>query len=134
MAVYLVDNSVWQRASSTPSVTARLRRVMVDDLIITCPPQVLEYCHSARDPEEHTLLRDHMAAFFPAPVHPSTEDALALQHALWADGKVRAAGALDCLIAAYAVANDAILLHAERDYIHLAHATQGRVREEYVAP
>ncbi|MNY80172.1 hypothetical protein D3C86_2211050 [compost metagenome] len=58
---------------------------------------------------------------------------LNIQQALWKKGMPRAAGALDCLIAAYAVANDAVILCSDRDFGYLAAATGGAVRQEYVA-
>lgn len=133
MSVYLVDNSVWQKAGRNPRIASRLRELSPQHLIITCPPQVLEYCHSARTPDEYDLLRADMSALLAATVHPSTEVALDIQRALWTTGRMRAAAAFDCLIAAYAVANDAIVLHSDRDFIHIADAMDGALREEYVA-
>ncbi|GAA1759004.1 PIN domain-containing protein [Agromyces humatus] len=132
MSTYLVDNSIWQKAGRSDRIAARLRALSPQHLFITCPPQVLEYCHSARNPEEFASLRRDMDDLFPAPVHPTASDALDLQQQLWSTGFVRAAGALDCLIAAYAVVNDAILLHGDRDFTYIATATEGRLREEYV--
>ena len=39
-----------------------------------------------------------------------------IQQALWSRGRIRAAAAFDCLIAAYAVANDAVVLNSYRDF------------------
>ncbi|WP_378143639.1 PIN domain-containing protein [Cnuibacter sp. UC19_7] len=133
MSVYLVDNSVWRKAGRSPRIAGRLRELSPQHLIITCPPQVLEYCRSARTPDEHDLLRADMGALLPASVHPTVELALSIQRASWTTGRVRAAAAFDCLIAAYAVANDAIVLHSDRDFIHIADAMEGAFRQEYVA-
>lgn len=134
MTTYLVDNSVWQRASSSAAIADRLRQLSPNHLILTCPPQVLEYCHSARDPREYADLRSDMEGLLPAWEHPSEQDALDIQQALWDAGLVRAAAAFDCLIAAYAVANDAVILNSDRDFAYIEAATSGRVRQEYVAP
>lgn len=134
MTTYLVDNSVWQRAGSSTAIADRLRELSPHHLIITCPPQVLEYCHSARDPREYADLRSDMEGLLPAWEHPDEHDALDIQHALWDAGLVRAAAAFDCLIAAYAVANDAVILNSDRDFAYIEAATAGRVRQEYVAP
>ncbi|MCW4385707.1 VapC toxin family PIN domain ribonuclease [Salinibacterium sp. SYSU T00001] len=133
MTVYLVDNSIWQKAGRSPRIAARLRELSPQHLILTCPPQVLEYCHSARTPEEYNELREDMESFLKAPQRPSATSAIDVQHALWRTGLVRAAGALDCLIAAYAIANDAVLLNSDRDFGHIERATGGRLRQEYVA-
>ena len=66
-------------------------------------------------------------------VHPSEDEALDIQQALWESGMPRAAGAFDCLIAAYAVANDAVVLNSDRDFGYIEAATSGAVRQEYVA-
>lgn len=132
MTTYLVDNSVWQKASGSASIAARLREISPHHLIITCPPQVLEYCHSARSPEEFAEFRSDMDELLPAATHPSMRDALDIQQSLWTGGLIRAAGAFDYLIAAYALANDAVILHSDRDFEHIAAATDGLVRQEYV--
>jgi hypothetical protein len=45
---------------------------------------------------------------------------------------VRAAAAFACLIAAYAVVNDAVVLNADHDFGYIESATGGLVRQEYV--
>ncbi|KJL32161.1 PIN domain-containing protein [Microbacterium azadirachtae] len=132
MTTYLVDNSVWQRAGSSRAIADKLRSLSPNHLIITCPPQVLEYCHSARDPHEYAELREDMDELLPAWEHPNEQEVLDIQQALWERGLVRAAAAFDCLIAAYAVANDAVILNSDHDFGYIALATDGRVRQEYV--
>lgn len=132
MTTYLVDNSIWQRAGASDAIAARLRSIAPQDLILTCPPQVLEYCHSARSPEEYLELRQDMEGLLPAWEHPTEQDALDIQQALWSSGLVRAAAAFDCLIAAYAVANHAVILNSDRDFGYIARATGGAVQQEYV--
>lgn len=133
MTTYLVDNSIWQKAGSSTAIAERLRALSPSHLIITCPPQVLEYCHSARDPQEYAELREDMGELLPAWEHPDEQVALDIQQALWAAGLMRAAAAFDCLIAAYAVVNDAVILNCDHDFGHIERATGGRVRQEYVA-
>lgn len=45
---------------------------------------------------------------------------LAVQNALWTNGLLRAAGALDTVIADYAIANNAVILDYDRDFAHVA--------------
>jgi predicted nucleic acid-binding protein len=132
VTTYLVDNSVWQNAATSPAIAQRLREMYTTHLIITCPPQVLEYCHSARSPEEYAELREDMDELLAAWAHPSEQDALNIQQALWVHGMVRPAAAFDCLIAAYAAANDAVVLNSDQDFGYIAIATGGRVRQEYI--
>lgn len=135
MTDYLVDNSVWARlASSDAAIEARLRRIerAPADLFVTCPPQVLEFCHSARTPEEHAHYREQISLGFPLEHAPDESLVLDLQSALWNAGLVRAAGSLDILIAAYAIVNEATVLAADHDFGHIA--TVADLRHEYIAP
>lgn len=133
MTTYLVDNSIWQKASTSEAIATKLRDLSPAHLIITCPPQVLEYCHSARTPQEYKELRADMEQLLPAWEHPDEQHALDVQQALRDSGLLRAAAAFDCLIAAYAVVNDAVILNSDRDFGYIEIATEGAVRQEYVA-
>ncbi|CAM3472622.1 PIN domain-containing protein [Occultella aeris] len=135
MTDYLVDNSVWARlASGDASITARLRRIErgPSDLFVTCPPQVLEFCHSARTPQEHTRYRERIGLGFPLERAPDESLVLDIQSAMWGAGLVRAAGSLDILIAAYAIVNDATVLAADHDFGHIAAVTD--LSHEFIAP
>jgi len=133
VTIYLVDNSIWQKAGRSAAIADRLRSLSPNHLLITCAPQVLEYCHSARDAAEYAALREDMEELLPAWEHPDEQVALDIQQALWTNGFLRAAAAFDCLIAAYAVANDAVILNSDHDFGYIELATAGRVRQEYVA-
>lgn len=135
MTDYLVDNSVWARlASGNRAVTARLRSIerAPADLFVTCPPQVLEFCHSARTPAEHAQYREQISLGFPLERAPDESLVLDIQEALWNSGLVRAAGSLDILIAGYAIANDATVLAADHDFDHIAKVSD--LRHEYIEP
>lgn len=135
MTDYLVDNSVWARTivGDTQAV-ARLRQIerSPSDLFVTCPPQVLEFCHSARTPTEHARYREQISLGFPLERAPDESLVLDIQAALWNAGLVRAAGSVDILIAAYAIVNDATVLAADHDFDHIAKVTQ--LRYEYIQP
>ena len=135
MTDYLVDNSVWAGlASGDTRITARLRRIerAPADLFVTCPPQVLEFCQSARNSEEHARYRDQISLGFPLERAPDESLVLDIQTAVWGAGLVRAAGSLDILIAGYAIVNDATVLAADHDFDHIAAVTD--LQQEYVAP
>lgn len=135
MTDYLVDNSIWARAIRGDSrIAARLRSIerAPSDLFVTCAPQVLEFCHSARTPAEHARYRERISLGFPLEQAPDESLVLDVQSALWNAGRVRAAGAVDILIAAYAIVNDATVLAADHDFDHIAQVTD--LRHEYVAP
>ncbi|WIY82943.1 PIN domain-containing protein [Propionimicrobium sp. PCR01-08-3] len=135
MTDYLVDTSVWARlASGDERISARLRRIerTPSDLFVTCPPQVLEFCHSARTPEEHERYKELITLGFPLENAPTESLVLGIQSALWHAGLVRAAGPVDILIAGYAIANDATVLSADHDYEYIASVTE--LQQEYVRP
>ena len=118
MTDYLVDNSVWARlASGDEGITLRLRRIerAPADLFVTCPPQVLEFCQSARTPQEYARYREQNSLGFPLERAPDESLVLDIQSALRNAGLVRAAGSLDILIAGYAM-NDATVLAADHDF------------------
>jgi len=132
---YLVDNSVWGRlASGDPAIRTRLEQIArsPSDLFVTCPPQVLEFCHSARSPKEHAHYLEQISLGFPLERAPDESLAVGIQSALWNAGLVWAAGAVDILIAAYAIANQATVLSADHDFDHIAAVTD--LAHEYVAP
>ncbi|GAB3755802.1 hypothetical protein GCM10027591_04880 [Zhihengliuella somnathii] len=135
MTDYLVDNSVWARLAAGDSlITSRLRRIerAPADLFVTCPPQVLEFCHSARTAEEHLRYRDRISLGFPLERAPDEGLVLDIQSALWSSGLVRSAGAVDILIAAYAIVNEATVLAADHDFDHIASISD--LNHEYIAP
>lgn len=135
MTDYLVDNSIWARlALDDPAIVARLRRVerAPADHFVTCPPQVLEFCHSARNSDDHARYRAQISLGFPLERAPDESLVLDIQSALWNSGLVRAAGAVDILIAGYAIVNDATVMAADHDFDLIAEVTD--LRHEYVAP
>jgi len=135
MTRYLVDNSASVRAlNGVRRVAERLDAITrsTADQFVTCPPQVLEFCFSARNSAEHDQLWDEITLGIPLINHPENRDVLAIQSALWANGLVRAAGSLDILIAAYAILNDAVVLTCDEDFLHIASVTELKV--EYITP
>lgn len=135
MTDYLVDNSVWARlASGDRGIAARLQHIerAPADLFVTCPPQVLEFCHSARTPDEHARYREQISLGFPLEHAPDESLVLGIQSALWDSGRVRAAGSVDILIAGYAIVNGATVLSADHDFDHIAKVTG--LSHEYIAP
>lgn len=135
MTDYLVDNSVWARLElGDRGVTERLLAIVESpaDLFVTCPPQVLEFCHSARSPEEYAVYRSRITLGFPLEHAPTESLVLTVQQSLWDAGLVRAAGASDILIACYALVNDATVLCTDRDFGYIAQVCG--LRQEYLAP
>lgn len=133
---YLIDNSVWARLSTTPEVVAALKAIVdltrPDDVLV-CPPIALEIGFGASTGAGHAALQEQLSAFPQCSAHPTVEEALGIQSRLWNGGLLRAAGAIDTLIAAYAVKNDAIVLHYDRDFEHIAAVTP-EFRHQWIVP
>lgn len=131
----LIDNSVWARLTD-PSVADALTRALdlaTPDDVMICSPIAAEIGFSAQTAADHRRLTSQLAVFRDCPVHPTAQEVLALQNALWSAGLLRAAGATDTVIAAYAIANDATLLHYDRDFEHLA-AVAPRFSQQWIVP
>ncbi|MEL4504800.1 PIN domain-containing protein [Luteococcus sp. H138] len=135
MTDYLVDNSVWARAIlGDQGMIGRLNQIdrSPADLVVTCPPQMLEFCHSARSAQEHQRYRDRMSLALPLVFAPDECLVLDIQNALWNAGLVRSAGPLDILIAGYALVNGATVMSADHDFGHIARVVN--LSFEYIAP
>lgn len=94
--------------------------------ILVCPPVVAEVGFSARSGKDHDAVRRFLAEFSDCETHPSSGLVLDIQNALFMGGLVRAVGAVDTVIAAYAVANRATVLHYDHDFEHVE-----RVRDDF---
>jgi len=135
VTAYLIDNSAWVReADGDPAFMERIADIRSSpaDFMVTCPPQVLEYCHSARGKEDYTEYRDAITLGFPLEIHPTEDDVLDTQEALWEGGLARSARAMDILIAAYAILNNAVVLHCDHDYEYIAQVVP--LQQEYLTP
>ena len=130
---YLIDNSVLQKLARSANIRRRFEEITNTYPIYTCPPQVLEYCWSARNATEYAELRADMELYTPAVHTPDQRDVLDIQQALWDNGLMRGAGNSDVLIAAYAIANDLTILTADHDFEHIQRAiASGVLRQEFV--
>ena len=134
-ARFLIDNSVWQRQGQE-----RVREAMVELLaasspwaILTCPPIAAEVGFSARNGRDHDSVRTYLAEFPECDVHPTAALVLDLQNSLFNGGLVRAVGALDTVVAAYGVANDATVVHYDGDFEHVAQVWPG-FRHQWIVP
>ncbi len=135
MTNWIVDTSVWSRVTNSTAVAERVEELVADptSALLSCPPQVLEYCYLARSAAEYAEAYDEMLQLTPARRHPMIEDIAGVQGALFRAGMGRAAGPIDILTAAYARLNDAVVLTADRDYDSIARAMPD-FRCEFVPP
>lgn len=125
---FLIDNSVWQRQNK-PIVRTAMDHLLArqsPSSILTCPPVVAEVGFSARSGADHDAVRRFLQEFPECDLHPPIALVLDIQNALFNGGLLRAVGALDTVIAAYAIVNDATVMHYDGDFEFVA-----RVRPDF---
>lgn len=101
--------------------------------VLVCPPVVAEVGFSARDGRDHDRVRAALAAFPDCDRHPATALVLDIQNRLWKGGLFRAVGPADTQIAAYALANNATVVHYDTDFEHVACVTPD-FRHRWIVP
>jgi predicted nucleic acid-binding protein len=131
---FLVDNSVLQRLARSAEIRAAIGELADrGGMLCASTVSVLEAGFSVRSHSAHREIVRHMTRSFE--LLPLIEEvgavAVELQDALWRAGMGRAAGVVDLLHAATAVANDAIVLHYDPDFDHLADVDR-RVRARWI--
>lgn len=132
-ALYLVDNSVFQRLPHQPRVAEALRSFALRGLFATCLPVTLEAGHSATSGADHARVVALVGARRRLPICDEVERrALELQSALWNGGLVRAAGVNDLVIAATAIVHGATVLHYDVDYEYIARVSE--LAHQWVVP
>ena len=132
----IIDTSVWSRLRTSAPVTTAMKRLIasVDPAsILMCPPVAAKLGFSARNGNDHTVLMESLRAFPDCAEAPLSGDVLRIQNALWNAGLVRAIGAMDAHIAAYAQSNDATVIHLDRDFEHVASIIP-RFKQRWLVP
>ena len=100
---------------------------------LICPPVAAEVGFGARNAGDHAAVRSSLATFPDCERHPTTAEVLEIQTSLIDAGLFRAVGALDTVIAAYALVNEATVLHYDRDFEHVATVTPD-FAQRWIAP
>jgi hypothetical protein len=127
--VLLVDTSLWIawfRSGSKVDLDA----IAKDDEIVTCLPVVQEVLQGFRDERAFRTAHEAMLAL---PILESPMDSALFVEAANLYRQARRMGitvrsSVDCLVAACALRNDAVVVHTDRDYDSLARACALRVR------
>lgn len=118
LVVVLVDSSAWVEVLRG---NLDLRR-KVRDVVAVCPPVVQEILQGATTERQYRFARDmfRRARMLESPMPLAVfEEAAQLYRACRAAGyTIRSPH--DCLIAVCAIRNDVPLLHADRDFDHIA--------------
>ena len=131
--LFLADTSALARARH-PTVSDRLEHLGRARLLATCPPVDLEVGFSARSAAEHTRI----AALRAEHLHdlPLTRETgprvRRLQARLAAQGMLRAVGVVDLLVSAVALERQAVVLHYDEDFEHVAAVSD--LQQQWVVP
>jgi predicted nucleic acid-binding protein len=132
--LYIIDASAWSHYGSSDEVTRYVDQIGRSGIIMTCPPASLEHCFMARNNAEHDIFRARMTRLKQPERDPRIDDVLRLQSALWASGRVRAAGSMDTLIASYALLHSATVVSCDKDYGYIAQALPGELKYVRLIP
>ena len=123
MTRYLVDNSVWQRLPRSSIVREAISALLdAEDELCCCALSLDEFAYSARSAADHGRSAARMRASFLFLPSSATSDATAaeIRTLLWNAGEGRSAGVVDVAIAAIAAVADAVVLHYDADFDHIA--------------
>lgn len=123
---HLVDTSVWHKVGNYPRVRDAVDALYEGGAIFsTCAPVIAEYSFSARSSGELSEMLDDLNLLYQLDGLSVSQQVHVIQRALWSGGRMRAAGALDVVIAAHAIAADQELVTCDIDFLHIAQALNG---------
>jgi predicted nucleic acid-binding protein len=120
---YLVDSTVWidyLRDGRAPAAERFARALDDDDELVTTGLVLTEVLQGVRSDRAFHMVLDRMSSF--PRVDPDLDDhvrAAELYRAARRRG-ITIRGTIDCLMAALCLNHDLILMHADRDFEHLA--------------
>jgi len=133
---YLVDNSVWQRLPLSVVVREAVIALLdAEEELCCCALGLDEFAYSARSAADNASSAARRRSSFLFLPSSATSDAMAaeIRSLLWDAGKGRAAGVVDVAMAAVAAVSDAVVLHYDADFDHIANV-QPRARAQWVVP
>ena len=122
--LYLVDTSA-QARSKHPAVRTVISGLIVDRAAATCVTVDLEAGYSGRDlADVRTIAERRRSLYAVLPITEAiAERARDVQVRMAARGHHRAAGVIDLLTAAVAEQHNAVILHYDADFEHIAAIT-----------
>jgi predicted nucleic acid-binding protein len=122
--LYLVDTSA-QARSKHPAVRTVIAGLIVDRAAATCVTVDLEAGYSGRDlADVRTIAERRRSLYVVLPITEAiAERARDVQARMAARGHHRAAGVVDLLTAAVAEQHNAVILHYDADFEHIAAIT-----------
>lgn len=123
VARYLADTSAYARFRN-PAVARVLEPLLDAGLVATCSPVDLELLYSTRTADEHEQVRRERRGFEQLDTEQVDWDRAAqVQSVLASQGRTRAVGIADLLVAAVAERHRVAVLHYDRDFDTIASVT-----------
>ncbi len=122
----LVDTSIWVDfigKSPTPARAYVVRQLESHRDVVICPQIIQEVLQGSKSENEFIRLRDYfldtecLAPENLVMLHVRSANLYA--RCRWQGVTIRSV--IDCVIAQYAIEHNAVLLHNDRDYLHIAH-------------
>jgi predicted nucleic acid-binding protein len=122
--LYLIDTSAQARINNPP-VREIIAALIADGAAATCVTVDLEAGYSGRDPDDVAVILDRRRTLYTVlPINEDIADrARDVQIKLASCGGHRSAGMIGLLTAAVAEFHDAVLLHYDVDFEHIAAVT-----------
>lgn len=131
--MYLVDSSALWRIQRDEPVRERWQAAIEAGEALSCSPQRIEFCRSARNLTEFEQMTLDLATFYPdAPVPKGIWRWIgAAQHTLVRAGSLRAFSLVDLMVCGVAAHHGLQILHDDGDFVlaarHLSDVRQRRV-------
>lgn len=130
--LYLIDTSAWEQRQHSVIAGQRINDLVIEGRAATCWLAALEHLYSARNSADLSDRRESLDLLVWLPVTAAVEStALDLMAKLAREGKHRLP-LPDITIAATALVHDAIVMHYDGDFEHVA-AVSG-LRHEWIVP
>ena len=132
-ADYLADTSAWNRSNASAVVSSRWTDLVRSEQVALCSPVRLELLFSARGPVDYAAFADELDGLATIPLSRRAVDrATDVQALLAGRSQHRGPNPVDLYVAAVAELNDLIVIHYDRHFDAIAHAT-GQP-SEWIAP
>lgn len=122
---HLLDTSVFHKYPHFDGVARAVNQLNENGAVFsTCSSVIAEFCFSAQNSQQLAQYQDRIRSLLLLESNAIAPLVELTQKALWAQGLVRGAGAIDTITAAYAMHARHTLVTCDKDHVHIARALQ----------
>ncbi|MDP4014654.1 MAG: hypothetical protein U0990_00405 [Candidatus Nanopelagicales bacterium] len=129
--LFMVDTSLYAGVRRSPAIRAVVEAFNNAWQPATCVPLALELLHTTQTYRQFQRVTALVSSMENLGSDGVDQLARQLQLGLWRSHRARAAGPVDILVSAYAIAHDAVILHHDYDYGHV-HKVDSRLGQLYI--